>query len=434
MNQTGLIEDPRNFSEVCIDAMSALVSHGHGFDDARLLAYYPYVRQNPYQKMLYASAFENGFAVTPLPSLDAVDALSDRLQLTLHYHWIHDVFKRVSRPREAKKAAKRFLDTVMRQREAGHKILWTLHNVLSHSAQFADEETYLRQEMANISDMIHIMNPDTPRLVSAHYQLPAEKVIHVSHPSYTNVYGDYISRAQARLELGLNEDNIAFLCFGSLVPYKGTRFFIQVLDKLQERFGGRARLIIAGSKGKADFMEELYQIISGRSDIILFADHVDDQALQIFFRATDVVACPYPVSLNSGVAMTAATFGKPMVVPEMLLPSFNTLSLGAVSFNSGDLESCVHASNEAANIALGKAGMDGGVPEITGWAANMDCKRISSGFFKAIRGFDGKDSVAFDPNFAPNTDPIGQTGAQDKTELKAKNPATAPNDTAIKGQ
>ncbi len=396
MNQIGLMEDPRNFSEVCIDAMSALVSHGHSFSDARLLAYYPYVRQNPYQKMLYASAFENGFAVTPLPSLDAVDSLSDRMQITLHYHWIHDVFKRVSRPREAKKAAKAFIEQIIRQKECGHRILWTLHNVLSHSAAFTEEEIWLRQKMADVSDVIHIMNPDTPKLVQTHYQLPASKVMHIPHPSYTNVYGDYISRAQARLELGLNEDNIAFLCFGSLVPYKGTRFFIQALDQLQERFQGRARLIIAGSKGKADFMEELYSIISGRSDIILYTDHVDDQALQIFFRATDVVACPYPVSLNSGVAMTAATFGKPMIVPEMLLPSFDTLSTGAVSFKAGDLDSCVHAANEAANIALCRAEAGGCVPEIATWAEERESLNISANFFKALREFNGGFDIAND--------------------------------------
>ncbi|UTW56275.1 glycosyltransferase [Kordiimonas sp. SCSIO 12610] len=398
MNHNGLMEDPRNFSEVCIDAMSALVSHGHSFDNARLLAYYPAIRQNPFQKMLYASAFENGFAVTPLPSLDAVDALSDRMQITLHYHWIHDVFKRLGKAREAKKAAKGFIEQVHRQREAGHKILWTIHNVLSHSATFIDEEVFLRQEMAKLSDMIHIMNPETPKLVKGHYELSSDKIIHIPHPSYTNVYGDYISRAQARLELGLNEDNVAFLCFGSLVPYKGTRFFIQVLDRLQERFEGRARLIIAGSKGKADFMEELYRIISGRSDIILYADHVDDQALQVFFRATDVVACPYPVSLNSGVAMTAATFGKPMIVPEMLLPSFNTLPIGATSFTPNDLESCVHAANEAANIALGKADADGGVPDITAWAAARDSLTVSKDFFRALRAFRGEGTGDIAPN------------------------------------
>ena len=164
MNPIGLMEDPRNFSEVCIDAMSALVSQGHSFDNARLLAYYPYVRQNPFQKMLYASAFENGYAVTPLPSLGAVDTLSDRLNIMVHYHWIHDVFKTVGNARSAKKAAHAFIEQVSRQREAGHKILWTLHNVLSHSASFVDEEIHLREEMARVSDMIHIMNPDTPRL------------------------------------------------------------------------------------------------------------------------------------------------------------------------------------------------------------------------------------------------------------------------------
>jgi glycosyltransferase involved in cell wall biosynthesis len=385
MNAIGLMEDPRQFSEVCIDAMSALATQGHSLDTARLLAYYPAINRNPFQKMLYASGFDEGFAVTPLPSLDAVDVLSDRMKITIHYHWLHGIFRRIDKAREAKKAAGRFIDQIRRQQEAGHHLLWTLHNILSHSAKFPEEEAELRQSMVDVVDHVHIMNPATKFLIGSKYAIDDSKIIQVSHPSYSGVYGDYISRAQARLELGLNEENIAFLCFGALGPHKGTRFFIRVLDDLQKRFHGRARLIIAGAKGPSDYMEKLYSMISARSDIILYADHVDDQALQVFFRASDVVVCPYAMSLNSGVAMTAATFGKPAVVPEMLAPVFGDIDQHMIGFTPDDHESCLKAANEAANAAGEHADSDGTVKVITDWSEARAPEKVSSEFFRAIR-------------------------------------------------
>lgn len=380
MQGTGQHGLGRPLYEECVDAMTALAATGRAPADGRLLAYFPHVRRNPFQRMLYSRGFQEGFACFPLKTIDDVAELPESVRLVLHFHWLHKAFHNASDGKAAMRAVDHFLDRMRQQKDAGHAIVWTVHNILSHSSAFPEEETKLRAGVAELADVIHIMNQDTVDLCAPHYDLPERKVITVAHPSYMGVYGDYISRAQARFDLGLQPDDQAFLLFGSLGPHKGTRQFLTVLDRLQEQLKGRARILIAGTPGQPSFMDQIMALVAGRADVQLFQTHVDDQEVQAYFRASDVVVCPYTRGLNSGVMATAAGFGRPVVVPRMMAGAGQGIRDHIFPFDPVDMMSCHDACVEA----LAHSGGIETQELLEAWAQDHAPQKISARFFRSL--------------------------------------------------
>ena len=382
VSDPAITDAKRSFDEACVDAKLSLFAKGIDLAQAHLLAYYPPVHRNPFQHMLYSAAFEQGFACFPVRGdLEEVGAPTVKAPLGVHYHWVHRVFSGAETSREAARQSQTFLDLVDGQKDAGLKILWTVHNLLSHSAKFVDEEIELRANLADRADFVHIMNPATVELCGRYYELNASKTFMVPHPSYFGVYGDYIGAEQARFDLGLTPEDKTLLLFGALGPHKGARQFISELDELEKTLNTRLRVLIAGQPSNADYMEEIYALAAGRPNVSLYERHIDDQTVQTLFRATDAVVCPYDIGLNSGVAATAATFGRPCVVPDILVPAMTGAGAGVIGFNPNDRTSL--------GVAVGRALEASENPDtektLTHWAEMHRPRAISRAFFEALR-------------------------------------------------
>ncbi len=374
--------DLRSFKEKCMDAVAALGHTDVSVPDTYILGYYPNVKSNPFQKMLYSQAFSHGIAAVAVRSLEDVRNLPQGLKMIIHFHWIHQIFAEVNTVEQAEKAVDTFLEEVRGLKAQGIIIVWTIHNVISHGARFEEQENRLRSVFSELVDHIHIMNPRTAALCDPNYTIDMQKVIEVPHPSYAGVYGNYISKAQARLDLNLAPTDAVFLLFGSMVPQKGTRHFLAEIDSLQEACNGKAKLMIAGKAKVGAFYEEVLQLAAGRTDIKLMTGHVDDQQVQNLFRAADVVVCPYVKGLNSGVIMTAASFGRPVVVPNFLKPVFKGAEEWAVGFDSADFQNCVPACARAYELSQTPTTEN----EMITWAKELSAQNVSMQFFEKLRG------------------------------------------------
>src|SRR5207248_338927 len=123
--------------------------------------------------------------------------------------------------READKRTRRFLERVDAYRASGGRLAWTVHNILPHEARFEKAESWLCGQIAERADVIHVLAAGTRELVAPQYDLPADRIIHVPHPSYRGAYADHVSRLDARHELGLMPDELVFSAIGAIRPYKG---------------------------------------------------------------------------------------------------------------------------------------------------------------------------------------------------------------------
>ncbi|WP_308909011.1 glycosyltransferase [Pseudokordiimonas caeni] len=347
---------------------------------ATVVGVFPHARRNPFQRMLYADPGSHDVDIVMLSRPEELVTVAAGRPAIAHYHWVHSLFDGMKSPRAVAKAAKQFIAHLDAQKAAGTGIVWTLHNVMSHRSRWPEEELMVREALAAKADVIHVMNPNSAAMTAPLYRLNPERIQHVPHPSYFGVYPVYQAREVARRSLGLKDGDIALLFFGMIEPYKGLRTFLAALDKLQERLDGRVRALIAGRPSDKDFLTEVEETVRKRNDIHLHAEAVDDQSVQTWFRAADIVMCPYPRGLNSGVAQTAISFGRPVVASAGLVPTLPNIP-GAVSvFDPSAPETFVEATLAAVK-ASARPELEG---ELLEWAARLAPESVSRRFFAML--------------------------------------------------
>ncbi len=132
------------------------------------------------------------------------------------------------------------------------------------------------------------------------------------------------SRDDARKQLGLS-GNIA-LFFGHVRPFKGLDIALRAWPMLRER----VTLVVAGEawwKGE----EEYRQLARGLDNVRLEFRFIPDSEIATYFAASDVVLAPYRIEAQSGVALTAFHFARPVIattvggLPEIIEEGANGL-------------------------------------------------------------------------------------------------------------
>jgi beta-1,4-mannosyltransferase len=285
--------------------------------DPLVLGYHLVARTNPYQRLLYQAAWDQGLAPVPVSRAPAIDELTALARLgfpmALHLHWTSRILEGTTTAAEAAAAASGFLDQLDAFRDAGGRLAWTVHNILPHGAEMEDEEARLQAGIVERSDVVHVLAAATPELVAPWFTIPGEKVLHVPHPSYAGAYADMVTRGQARHDLGLGADELVFVVMGAIRAYKGLGGLLDALDAAPP--DRPWRLVVAGQPSDEPGVDEVLDRAILHPRVALHARRIPPDEMQLFLRAADIEVLPYVRSLNSGVLMLALTFGLPVVVP-----------------------------------------------------------------------------------------------------------------------
>ncbi len=118
--------------------------------------------------------------------------------------------------------------------------------------------------------------------------------------------GEIPTRAGARRKLGLR-GNVA-LFFGHVRPFKALDVALRAWRLLERD----VTLVVAGQawwKSEAEYRE----LAKGLDNVRLDFRFIPDAEIATWFAAADVVLAPYRVEAQSGVALTAFHFGRPVI-------------------------------------------------------------------------------------------------------------------------
>jgi glycosyltransferase involved in cell wall biosynthesis len=114
------------------------------------------------------------------------------------------------------------------------------------------------------------------------------------------------SRAEARKTLGVS-GNVA-LFFGHVRPFKG----LDIALRAWRMLASEVTLLVAGEvwwKGE----EEYRGLAEGLAKVRLEFRFIPDSEIATYFAACDVVLAPYRIEAQSGVALTAFYFARPVI-------------------------------------------------------------------------------------------------------------------------
>ena len=366
-----------------IRAIRYLEATGH--PEPLLLLFHPPARTNPFQRLLYGEGWRRGVVALPVADLADAEAIAEvargRVALVLHLHWLNGVTERAESAEEAGGQATAFLARLDSLRALGCRLAWTIHNALPHGVRFEAEAVAVRRGVVERAALVHALTASTPAEVAPWFSVPADRLVVIPHPSYAGVYPATATRESARFELGLWPDELVFLAFGAIRPYKGIDSLLVAWRAAAASSPAPRRLVVAGAVTPGPGSDELLLDLAVTPDVAAFPRRIEDALVGDFHRAADVAVLTRTQALNSGVLLLALTFGLPVVAPRFAAAVELLDERVALLYEPGDQDGLAEALRRAPELVAGNPGAH--AREI---AARFDPAEISLRFVEELRG------------------------------------------------
>jgi beta-1,4-mannosyltransferase len=190
------------------------------------------------------------------------------------------------------------------------KLVWTMHNRLSHEKKSGFLSRKLTQKLVRQADAIVIHSTTSRDILNSQFENIKAQIIHIPHPDFLDVYGPMLpdpTRDQ--------NSKLQLLFLGAIKPYKN----IEILIEAVSRFPHELCLTIAGSPNTLEYGRQIKEAAANAGNISLHLDFIPDNDLPKYFDSSDVVVLPYAIesSLNSGSAILAFSYGRTVICPRI---------------------------------------------------------------------------------------------------------------------
>jgi len=278
----------------------------------RILAWPAFVnrRHNPYNWQLYTHLERRGAQVDEFPLWRLL-----RGQYAIwHLHWPECVINfRHWVPAAAN--AFGFLRLLDIARRRGVRIVWTVHNFEAHDCLQPRLESWFWQHFTRRVDGYICLTEGALHQAQRRFPALAQAPgFVIPHGHYRQVYLNRCDRQTARMRLSIPPQARVFVYFGQIRPYKNV---VSLLTAFRELTDPGAILVIAGRCTEADLRQEIAAAAAFDERVRLWTDFIPPQNVQYFLNAADLVVLPYRTILNSGSALLALSFNRPVLAPAL---------------------------------------------------------------------------------------------------------------------
>jgi glycosyltransferase involved in cell wall biosynthesis len=197
----------------------------------------------------------------------------------------------------------------------GTRVVWTVHDLGSNDRWHPRLEAwYWRRYTARV-DAVICLSREALRLARQRFPVLERRPGHVvPHGHYRGSYPSTLDPTEARRRLGLDATVPVILHFGLLRPYKNVPHLIATFG---EAALPEAVLLIAGKPFDDRVRAEVEAAAANVPGVCLELRYIRSDEVQLFFLAADLVVLPYQRILNSGAALLALSFARPVLVPRM---------------------------------------------------------------------------------------------------------------------
>ncbi len=289
-------------------------------EDRREVVFFPAVvlmTDNPYWQILKSSIEKLGVPISSdTPERFSLSWLVCRRKRVciLHFHYFQGFYK-------SSNGIKKFIKLVMfasnmiAARLLGYRTVLTLHNLEGTYPVQPAWIDYLGHWIAvNFSERVIVHCKAAGDLMAGKYGR-RKQVYVVPHPSYIGWYPNQISKNEARSLINLPENTVVFLFFGGIRPKKGIETLIRAFRILPNE---NYRLLIAGKENPDDhYLQMIQELAQGDNRIAFHTRYIQNNDVQIYLNASDILVLPFTKVLTSGSAILALSFSRPVIVPRM---------------------------------------------------------------------------------------------------------------------
>lgn len=271
----------------------------------------------------------------------------------LHFHWLHYFYRRDTLEETVRQYGQ-FAENLTYAKEIGYRVVWTLHNLYPHERPFPDVDHLARLLVSRLADHV-IAHCDYGRRKAAELFYRDHDVTVLPHGNFIDVFPNEISRADARVDLGIAEDDFVYLYFGNARTYKGIEDLIDAFAQVDDP---KARLLLAMRNSfNPKYGDEIVEQ-SGMHDRVIArtSEYFPESAFQNFLNAADVGVFPFSQVMTSGSTIQALGFGLPVVVPDLgCLSELVSEDIG-VRYNASDRQGLGKALVQIKGQDVGKMG------------------------------------------------------------------------------
>ncbi|HEY0463270.1 MAG TPA: glycosyltransferase, partial [Polyangiaceae bacterium] len=268
---------------------------------------YSSFKHNPYTSLLYREVERAGLEVVEYRPYRAPLGPWD----VMHVHWPESVFDHTLI--EALPTTESLLMAARYARRQGTKLLWTIHNLRAHEYRHrALEERFWQRFIAELDGVIALTPAGLAAARARFDGLAKVPAWVVPHPHYRGQYQDTTDRASARAELGLPAEGKVLLAFGRMYEYKNVPALLRALRAAPS---DPWTVVVAGKPRSPAVERELREAAAGDERVRFQLEYIESSKAQLYFRAADLVVEPYREILNSGTALLALSFDRPVLVP-----------------------------------------------------------------------------------------------------------------------
>lgn len=209
----------------------------------------------------------------------------------------------------------RFMSLVLLMRARGVKIIWTAHNLYPHDGG----KTLLAHRIARRFIVQHAHSilahgSTAAGILANEFGIPAAKLKIIKHGHWIGYHQHSISALQARQQLGIGPEQFVYAFVGSCKPYKNAELLIEQFTKLDDN----SVLVMAGQFQSHDYRSRIEAMLQRlpANRWRLYPRFLEDDELQRYVLAGNVLVIPYTEILTSGSAMLGLSFGRPVIAPD----------------------------------------------------------------------------------------------------------------------
>lgn len=283
------------------------------------IVYFPKYSGNDYQNLLYSSVDDPDSKIEG--TLDSkyflsTNPLPDFLNI-IHVHWIDKFFLKTETEGSYYAKASKIIESLLRQKSKGFKILWTIHNYQSHECIYPAIEHKFRKSLYQTADTVLIHHPMAAEKLD---WLPdQDKLCICEHGPYPTVEKS-LDRNMARKSLHLCENDFVVTCIGRIRKYKGLQ---EILPNLLEALDviPHMKFIIAGVVDSLEVSRWLEKYSHPR--LIVKGVRLSNTELDIHMKASDFGFLTYSSILTSGTLIHWLSAGRPVIAPSLgIIPAY----------------------------------------------------------------------------------------------------------------